>query len=112
MNRMVPASVKEERKHSLDVGHIYVDEIGYSNLMNVLPLFTNDCPITFLGDHMQLDPVFTMSRDDAKSNIRNHGDYCLVFLWGMSAINMEDLFFGKNLSNMEQLYIDDRQPEY
>lgn len=112
VNRMVPASVKEERKHSLDVGHIYVDEIGYSNLMNVLPLFTNDCPITFLGDHMQLDLVFTMSRDDAKSNIRNHGDYCLVFLWGMSAINMEDLFFGKNLSNMEQLYIDDRQPEY
>ena len=112
VNRMVPASVKEERKHSLDVGHIYVDEIGYSNLMNVLPLFTNDCPITFLGDHMQLDPVFTMPRKVAESQIENHGEYPLAFLWGISAINMEDLFFGKDLRNMQQLYINDRQPEY
>ncbi len=112
VHRMIPEDAVEGRKHRLDVGHIYVDEVGYANLMNILPLFTNDCPITFLGDHLQLEPVFTMGKDKAVSEIRNGGQYNLAFLWGTSAIYLEHLFFDPDLSVLRKRYIENHQPQY
>lgn len=112
VHRMVPKGASGEGKHVLDIGHLYVDEVGYTNIMHVLPLFTNDCPITFLGDHMQLDPVFKMGRKLAIAEIKNHGQYCRAFLWGTSAIYSEELFFGKTLNDIESAYIDDSKPRY
>lgn len=112
VHRMLPKGAEGEGKHILDIGHLYVDEVGYSNMMHVLPLFTNDCPITFLGDHMQLDPVFTMGRDMAIAEIKNHGPHCLAFLWGTSAIYSEELFYGENLREIESAFINDPKPRY
>ncbi len=112
VHRMVPKGVDGTEKHVLDVGHIYVDEVGYSNLMHIISLFTNRCPITFLGDHMQLDPVFTMDREFAINQIRTRGEYCHAFLWGTSAIHLEELFFKPDLSVIQRSFIEDLDPPY
>lgn len=112
VHRMVPSGASEAKKHVLDVGHIYVDEVGYSNLMTIIPLFTNHCPITFLGDHMQLDPVFTMDRRKAIEQIDSRGEYCHVFLWGTSAIHLEEMFFSPDLSSIQNSFINGREPPF
>ncbi len=110
--RMIPACVPPvSGKHVLDVGHIYVDEAGYANLMHIVPLLTNHVPITLLGDHMQLETVFTMGRDVAIAGIRD-GGWPLAFLWGMPAVHLETMFAAANTKDLQNIYIQDISPAF
>ena len=47
--------------------HVFIDEAGYASIINSLIAFSYGCPVTFLGDHFQLHPVFEDSiYDDGK----------------------------------------------
>lgn len=112
--RMVPECAGPRgKKHVLDVGHIYVDEAGYANLMHVLPLLTNHCPITLLGDHMQLETVFKMGRQKAINNFKSEkGKYPLAFLWGTSAIHLEDMFSRGGIKEVQRIYEENKDPDF
>ena len=66
---------------ALHVDHIVVDEAGYAPLAKVLPLLIQGCPISLLGDHRQLPPVYEGSKDVlSEAN------------WGVSALYLEEAF--------------------
>ena len=64
--------------------HIFLDEAGYCPLIKGCTLFAFDCPVTLLGDHMQLPPVCEMP----KKVIMQENNWP-VFLWATSAIYAE-----------------------
>lgn len=74
--------------------HIFLDEAGYTPLIKALTLFTNNCPITLLGDHMQLKPVCEMDEEKIKSSYHN------VFLWGQSAMYIADILLFSEEENI------------
>ena len=63
--------------------HVFLDEAGYCSLIKAVPLTAYQCPVTFLGDHMQLQPVCTAS-DEV---ITRKKEICL---WALSALYTED----------------------
>ena len=63
--------------------HIFLDEAGYCPLVKGCTLFAYNCPVTLLGDHMQLPPVCEMPKYKIK------GENWPVFLWAESAIHAE-----------------------
>lgn len=65
--------------------HIFLDESGYCSLIKALPLFAFNCPITFLGDHMQLPPICEMNNNQIEMQPE-------TFLWAESALYAEDIF--------------------
>ena len=68
------------------IAHIFLDEAAYCPLIKSAPLFTMHCPITMLGDHMQLPPVCEMDSEEiARTNSP-------IFLWSMSAIYFSEIF--------------------
>lgn len=85
--------MKQDRR-SLDVGHVFVDEAGYCNLVQTAALFTLGVPVTLLGDHMQLPPVCEVDRDDILRGIEEGGLYRNNFLWDMPAIYSDELLSG------------------
>ena len=66
---------------SLHFDHVIVDEAGYAPLAKVIPLCSLHCPISLLGDHCQLPPVY-----EGKNHVQSK---CY---WGTSAIYLEDAF--------------------
>lgn len=66
---------------SLFIDHVIVDEAGYAPLAKVIPLCSLRCPISLLGDHRQLPPVYV-----SKNHIESE---CF---WGTSALYLEDAF--------------------
>ena len=75
--------------------HIFLDESGYCSLIKALPLFAFNCPITFLGDHMQLPPICEMNNNQIEMQPE-------TFLWAESALYAEDIF----KKTMYRLYSD------
>ena len=67
--------------------HIFLDEAGYCALIKGAALLAYHCPVTFLGDHMQLPPVCEMPDDDI--SVPEAADVCL---WAQSALYAEDIF--------------------
>lgn len=65
--------------------HIFLDEAGYCSLIKGATLTAFDCPITFLGDHMQLPPVCEMNELQIKSGNEE------VCLWAQSALFTEQV---------------------
>lgn len=65
--------------------HIFLDESGYCSLIKALPLFAFNCPITFLGDHMQLPPICEMNNNQIEMQPE-------TFLWAESSLYAEDIF--------------------
>ena len=63
--------------------HIFLDEAGYCSLIKGATLTAFDCPITFLGDHMQLPPVCEMNELQIKSGNEE------VCLWVQSSLFTE-----------------------
>lgn len=61
--------------------HVFLDEAGYCPLIKGVTLMAYKCPVTFLGDHMQLPPVCEMN-DDQFTLERN----APVSLWAQSAL--------------------------
>ena len=64
--------------------HVFLDEAGYCSLIKAVTLMAYDCPLTFLGDHMQLPPVCEMDKKQMK------GENASVTLWAQSALYAED----------------------
>lgn len=67
--------------------HIFLDEAGYCSLIKGATLLAYHCPVTLLGDHMQLSPVCEM--DDKLFRKKDHEP---VFLWAQSVLYVEDIF--------------------
>lgn len=66
---------------ALHFDHIVVDEAGYAPLAKVLPLLIQGCPISLLGDHRQLPPIY-----------EGKGDVLSECYWGVSALYLEEAF--------------------
>lgn len=67
--------------------HIFVDEAAYCSIVKIPLLFSFDCPITMLGDHMQLPPVTEIGKTD-DSNVP---EYQAILLWTISGIYVNAL---------------------
>lgn len=66
---------------ALSFDHLIVDEAGYAPLAKVIPLCTLRCPISLLGDHCQLPPVYEGGHDPWSASY-----------WGTSALYLEEAF--------------------
>jgi hypothetical protein len=66
---------------ALHFDHIVVDEAGYAPLAKILPLLIQGCPISLLGDHRQLPPIY-----EGNKNVLSE---CY---WGVSALYLEEAF--------------------
>jgi hypothetical protein len=99
-------------RYPLDVDHIFIDEVGYCNVVNTLPLFTFGKPITMLGDHMQLPPVCEIDRDAILlPAIKDQNAMRYAFLWALSALHAESMFFG-SIKEVSDDYVNDSDPRY
>lgn len=69
---------------SFKPNHIFLDEAGYCSLIKGVTMLSYHCPITMLGDHMQLPPICEMNDD------KFSGENELVAMYAQSALYMED----------------------
>jgi hypothetical protein len=103
MGRFSPVEDPDSGLSLLSVDHIFIDEVGYCNVLQALPLFAFGAPVTMLGDHMQLPPVCEM--DDLEMVDANiaflEGDendpayaYRFTFMWSQPAIFAERYLTG------------------
>jgi len=65
--------------------HIFLDEAGYCNVIKGMTLLGFGKPVTLLGDHMQLPPVFEGEQDLLQDPKKQ-----LARLWKISSLYMED----------------------
>lgn len=84
---VVGKNTEKENLIRMSFDQIFLDEAGYCSIPKALPLFAQGCPVTFLGDHMQLQPISEMRSSDKATNPE-------VTLWDHSAIQICDLFNG------------------
>lgn len=66
---------------AMQFDHIIVDEAGYAPLAKVIPLLLMHCPISLLGDHKQLPPVYEGKNHSLSESY-----------WGTSALYLEEAF--------------------
>ena len=78
--------------HNDEFEHVFLDEACYSCIAKAAVVFMCECPVTFLGDHMQLPPVSELSQDDFKTaNLSKD-----LFIWlenGIYSYNLFDISF-------------------
>ena len=101
----------DERRRSLDVDHVFVDEAGYCNCLQTLSLFTLGAPITLLGDHMQLPPVCELNHDELEESIIEGGEHRFDYLWDLSALYV-DHFFDDDLNMLRDMYLESKEPDF
>lgn len=111
ISRFRPKGSEENGRMELDVDHIYLDEAGYCNLPCALALFTNNVPVTFLGDHQQLPPVCEMDEEMLKRGLEKGNSMRSAFIWNMSALYCESLIQMPR-SRVEDLYLRSREPVF
>lgn len=75
-----------------NISHIFLDEACYASVAKTATLFFQGCPITFLGDHMQLPPVAEIDADDL--NETNYPAYTWIQN-GIYSFELFDLDFEK-----------------
>ena len=92
LNRISP-------NNTFNINHIFLDEAGYCSIIKATALLAYNCPVTFLGDHMQLPPICEMSDDE----IRDNNKPC-VSLWAQSALYAEDIF-EQNIEKICETYL-------
>ena len=92
-------------KDSITADHIFCDEAGYMSNIKAITLFRNKCPITFLGDHMQLPPVSEVRNDDLHFIEK-------TFLWSQSSIFFESIFIRENEKILLDEYLNKSTPIY
>ena len=97
-------------RFNLKVDHIFVDEAGYCNVVQMMSLFTMGVPITMLGDHMQLPPVCEIDENVLKEKQKME-DHMYDFLWGMSGLYADSLF-DSSPGTIMQLFETDSNPEF
>ena len=76
--------------------HIFLDEAGYCNVIKGLTLMGFDCPLTMLGDHMQLPPVFDCEDEQLKKSPKTR----IIKLWGTSMLYNEDVIYSNDRSQL------------
>ena len=76
--------------------HVFLDEAGYCCVIKGLPLTAYNCPLTMLGDHMQLPPVF----DCEDKQLTNSPDTRIIRLWEISTLYNEDVIFSNDRSRL------------
>jgi hypothetical protein len=101
----IDAFIQYTLKDKIEVDHIFCDEAGYMSNIKALTLFRNDCPITFLGDHMQLSPVSEVKTDDVKA-IKNS------FLYSQSSLFFESIFLKKDEDLLYKEFLEQTLPKY
>ena len=101
----IDAFIQYTLKDKIEVNHIFCDEAGYMSNIKALTLFKNDCPITFLGDHMQLSPVSEVKNDDVNA-VKNS------FLYSQSSLFFESLFLKKNEDEIYKEFLNQTLPKY
>ena len=87
-----PESIKDTE---YSISHIFLDEAGYCSLIKGTLLTAYNCPITLLGDHMQLPPVCEMDIKKITLHEENH----IILPWSASAIYLEDMFSSESFSS-------------
>lgn len=93
-------------RYNLNVSHVFMDEAGYCNLIKGMTLLSLNCPLTFLGDHMQLPPVCEMNDEDFKKS-----SYSNVFLWAQSALYAESVF-SRKIDELREMYLSSHSAEF
>ncbi len=112
MGRFCPPGGQEgPLMQTLDIDHIFIDEVGYSNLIQSLPLFAFGVPITMLGDHMQLPPVCEIDNTDIINGIVDDGEMRYSFMWDQPALYAESLLFG-SVKDAQLDYTGMKAPRY
>ena len=101
----IDAFVQYTLKDKIEVDHIFCDEAGYMSNIKALTLFRNDCPITFLGDHMQLPPVSEVKNDDLKAISKS-------FLYSQASLFFESIFFKKDEDELYKEFLNLTLPKY
>lgn len=84
--------------------HIFLDEAGYCSLIKGVTLLTYHCPVTLLGDHMQLPPICEMDDNEFI------GEDQLVALYAQSALYIEDCLLEP--SEIISRYLNHENPNY
>jgi len=92
-------------KEKLLFDHIFIDEAGYASVVKALPAISIGCPVTLLGDHLQLPPVCEVSDEE----MRAHNQIQNTFVWAQSAIHAESLC-RYSAENAFQSYINNDMP--
>ncbi len=85
---------------AVDIKHVFLDEAAYCCMIKACTLFAAKCPITLLGDHMQLPPVCEMN----DTTLKNAEENKEIVLWSQSAIAIETMFFD-NIDTIYDAYI-------
>ncbi len=73
--------------------HVFLDEAGYCNVIKGMTLLGFGKPLTLLGDHMQLPPVFEGETELLSDPANN-----LTRLWKISSLFMEDAISSGDLN--------------
>ena len=98
----------------VDVDQIFIDEVGYCNLIQTLPVFMCGPPVAMLGDHMQLPPVCELGRDVIESFYTepNPDGYMMNgFMWDQSALFIENYLSG-TIEECASAYLNDDDPTF
>lgn len=82
--------------------HVFLDEAGYCSLIKGLTLTGFGCPLTMLGDHRQLPPVFDC--DDRR--LLGDPEMRVIRLWQISTLYLEYAFSDEDRN---RLYL--REPD-
>ena len=94
--------------------HIFVDEVGYCNLIQTMPVFACGIPVSMLGDHMQLPPVCELDKDLITDFLANPCDDLYMkysYMWDQSALNIESFLFGEEEETQTD-YLEEREPRF
>jgi hypothetical protein len=101
----IDAYIQYTLNENIEIEHIFCDEAGYMSNIKALTLFRNTCPITFLGDHMQLPPVSEIRNDDVNSLRKS-------FLWSQSSLFFETLFWQKKEEDLYKEFLSSNKPNF
>ncbi len=86
--------------------HIFLDEAGYCSLIKGMILFGYSCPVTMLGDHMQLPPVCEATEREF-SDEGNPG----IFLYAQSALFVEEIIRNEQNELLQQ-FLHNEEPHF
>ncbi|MBQ6823444.1 MAG: AAA family ATPase [Clostridia bacterium] len=86
--------------------HVFLDEAGYAPLIKAATLTAFRCPLTLLGDHMQLPPVCEINDELIKTE-----EYAPIALWAQSALYLEDLFCEEPPA-IQKRYLEHQAPHF
>ena len=76
--------------------HVFLDEAGYCSVIKGMTLTGFDCPVTMLGDHMQLPPVFDCEDEQLKRDPETR----IIKLWEISTLYNEDVIYSDDRSQL------------